>query len=452
MRSLALKLTLAFLLVGITGTLLVSLFVGRRTQQEFDQFVLDRYRSDLVSELANYYANNGGWQNIAALVAPNPSGHWRPERFPRTALTLLDKDRMVLYSQRYRRGEPLPRPEAGRGVPILVEGETVGWLLFDPPALPNRPLSDSPEAAFLARMRQALRYGALGAVVVALLLGIVLARTLTRPLRELTAATRALAQGALGEQVPVRSTDELGELAASFNQMSTDLARAVETRRQMTADVAHDLRTPLSVILGYTEALADDKIPGSRQVYQVMHGEAQHLQHLIEDLRVLSLADAGELSLNCQPTSPRSLLARTAAAHLPLAQARGIDLRVDAPADLPAVKVDPERMAQVLGNLVGNALRYTENGGHVDLSATSDGTHVSLQVQDTGEGIAPEDLPHIFDRFYRADAARAQQEEESGLGLAIARSIVEAHGGTISAASRPGHGTTFTIDLAAVAD
>ncbi|MEZ4641090.1 MAG: HAMP domain-containing sensor histidine kinase, partial [Caldilineaceae bacterium] len=322
----------------------------------------------------------------------------------------------------------------------------VGWVLLNRIEVPGIP-DNSPEAAFLVSMRWSILIGSAVALVVALIVGIFLARTLTRPLSELTAATRALAQGALGQQVPVRSNDELGELATSFNHMSADLAASVRQRRQMTADIAHDLRTPLSVILGYTEALSDGKIPGSPEIFQVVHGEAQHLQRLIEDLRLLSLADAGELSLNRQTLTPYSVLERSVIAHAVRALDKSIDLRLDAPSDLPELSADPERLAQVFGNLVSNAIRHTPHNGQIVLSATHAADEVQLHVTDTGAGIAAEDLPFIFDRFYRADSSRTQMTGESGLGLAIARSLVEAHGGRISVDSTVGVGTTFTVAL-----
>ncbi|MCB0237421.1 MAG: HAMP domain-containing protein, partial [Anaerolineae bacterium] len=180
-----------------------------------------------------------------------------------------------------------------------------------------------------------------------LLLGFLLARAISRPIRELTVATQRVSQGDLGHQVPVRTTDELGQLAASFNEMSTDLATSNQLRRQMTADVAHELRTPLSVILGYTEALADGKLHGKPAIYDAMYGEARLLSHLVDDLRTLSLADAGELTLNSAPLPPLECLDRTAAAHATLAAQRNIRIDVQAASDLPYIDVDRERIAQV---------------------------------------------------------------------------------------------------------
>ena len=256
-----------------------------------------------------------------------------------------------------------------------------------------------------------------------------------------------MAGGELEQQVTVRSQDELGELAAAFNQMSVDLARANELRRQMTADIAHDLRTPLTVITGYLESLRDGVLKPSPARFDAMYAEAQHLQRLVEDLRTLSLADAGELPMNRQPVAPEALLERVAVAYRHQAEGQKAALHVRVEPGLPQIHADPERMMQVLGNLVSNALRYTADGGQISLTAAQHGGGLRLAVQDDGAGIAPEALPHIFERFYRGDSSRGQLEGESGLGLAIAKSIVEAHGGTISAQSTLGEGTTFAVFL-----
>ena len=235
-------------------------------------------------------------------------------------------------------------------------------------------------------------------------------------------------------------------MAASFNRMSADLATGRDIRRQMTADVAHDLRTPLTVILGYTEALSDGMLQATPEMFGTLHREAQHLNHLIDDLRTLSLADAGELPLDRQPMPPADLISRAESAYTMQAAQQGIILRSEVAPDLPLVSVDGQRMAQVLGNLVSNALRHTPAGGEIVLSAAAEPVAICLGVADTGSGIAPDALPHVFDRFYRADPARAASGA-SGLGLAIAKSLVEAHGGTIAVTSAPGHGATFTVRL-----
>lgn len=448
MRSLTLKLTLAFLFVGLIGAVLVAVFVGVRTQREFDQFITDRYQHDLTDQLAAYYSETGAWQGIEAIAMRFPTRYGR-EGYMRAPVALVDADRTVLLgTRRYQVAQQLSRSELRQALPIEVDGQVVGYALIDIPGAPLDDTPASPEMDFLRRVNWAIGLGALGATALALVVGILLARAISRPVKELTEATQRVAQGELGHQVPVRTKDELGELAVSFNQMSVDLAASTRLRRQMTADIAHELRTPLSVILGYTEALSDGKLQGRPAIYEAMYGEAQLLSHLVDDLRTLSLADAGELALNPTIAAPAELLERTAAAHAALACQRNIHLAVQLAPDLPAVQVDRERIAQVLTNLVSNALRYTPEDGAITLSAAASEDSVLLRVSDTGPGIEPQHLPFIFQRFYRAEESRPANGE-SGLGLAIARSLVEAQGGTIQVESTPGEGATFTITLPA---
>ncbi len=445
MRSLSLKLTLAFLAVGVIGIVLVATVVRLQTQREFDQFVLDRYQNELLTELQEYYQTNGSWDDIQAILVRTPDNrHMRPDWAP---VTLLDADRIVIYGGiRHQAGEEVAKRIGDQSVAIEIDGETVGWVIFENfrDFNPNQP--ESPESIFLRNMNRATLYGALGAVGLALLLAALLGRTIARPVQELTEATQIIAQGKLGHQVPVRTKDEIGRLAESFNQMSADLAESVQQRRQMTADIAHDLRTPLSVIMGYTESLSDGKFKGSPEIYGIMHKETQHLNRLIDDLRTLSLADAGELPLTRRLVAPGELLGRIAESHQVQAQQKGISLVMEAAEDLPLINIDPDRMVQVLGNLVNNAIRFTPENGEIRLTAVATSDQLQFNVKDTGPGIAPTDLPHIFNRFYKGDSSR-QHNSESGLGLAIARSIVEAHGGRIGAASDANQGTTFTITL-----
>ena len=471
MRSLTLKLTLAFLLVGIIGALLVALLVGQRTRSEFNRFLSQHDQAILLDALGNYYAAHGSWDGIGATLASS-----QPLASYSRAIALVDSARVVVLGNGgYPTGRQLPEGALSDSTPIRVNDQTVGFVLFvvpndraygpsgpphpsaaGPPhpgdVGPPRPAeagASDPAVFFLQQVTSASAISAGIAALIALVLGLLLARTLTRPVRELTAATKAMAGGKLDQRVTVRSRDEIGELAASFNQMSADLARASHLRTQMTADLAHDLRTPLSILRGYTEGLKDGRLQGATALYTIMHDEVEHLQRLVEDLRMLSLADAGELPLNRRIVDPAALLERTGLAYIVHAEQHGIALRVEASEALPSITVDTDRMTQVLNNLVSNALRYTTQGAII-LSASSDQQHVYLKVSDTGIGIEPADLPFIFDRFYRADKSRHRADNNaSGLGLAIAKAIVEAHRGTISVASTPGVGSTFTITLAA---
>ena len=447
MRSLTLKLTLAFIFVGLAGIIVVAIVVGNQTQQGVNQIVVDRYRDELIEHLATYYQDNGSWEGIRnnhLHSIGNQNSPWGESLGP---LFLLGVDgRVILGDRQHPPGSQLTRSEIENIFPVIIENETVGYIAL--PAIKGRTFQTqgSPEEAFLARMQQAILLGTIGALLLAIILGALLARTITRPVKALTAGTKRVAAGELGYQLPVKTKDEIGNLTQSFNTMSSGLEKANTQRRQMTADIAHDLRTPLSVVLGYTEALSDGKLGGSPEIYTIMHNEAQLLNHLIEDLRTLSLADSGELSLQRQTIAPRGLLMRTTAAHAVQAEEKNIALVVQAADDLPNVAVDPERMAQVLGNLVDNAIQHTPEGGEIKLTAAATNNTLQIQVSDTGSGIPPDDFPYIFSRFYRGDKSR-QQNGSSGLGLAIAKSIVVAHGGTIEVASILGQGTTFTIQL-----
>ena len=451
-RTLTLKIALVVLAVSLFSVGLVALFSGWLTVREYDRLLIDQVQDNLVEQAAAYYEQAGSWEGALVAFSTDADDHG-PRRGPnrmgsneRTPLVLLDADGCVVgpTDAVYTAGKCLPAREVAAGEPVVVNGQTVGTVI----QTGIMPARDPAEDAFLERMNRGLLWGAIGAGIVALLLGLGLARNLTRPLRRLTAAIHAMAAGDLEQRVDIRSRDEIGELAGAFNSMGSQLAQSNQARRQMTADIAHELRNPLMVITGYIEALREGVLRPTPERFDMMYEEAQHLQRLVADLRTLSLADAGELTLAKQITPPDALLGRVAEAYAPVAQKSGIELTVAplSPA-LPEVDVDVERMVQVLANLVTNALRHTPEGGAVTLGAHAENGGVALTVSDSGEGIAPDVLPRVFDRFYRADSARSQSGDESGLGLAIVKSIVTNHGGAISASSELGKGSTFTIYL-----
>jgi two-component system sensor histidine kinase BaeS len=447
MRSLAWKLTWAFLVVGVVGVLVFAFLIVRRTRTEFDRFLSSRDQATLVDALERFYATTGSWRGVREALLAN-----RDLAFYARSATLVDADGAVLLGPGPDGpGQTVPPHELAGGTPIRVDGARVATVLFAPvPARRGDPAPFAPlEALFLSRVMWAILPSALITMLVALAVGGLLARTLTRPVRELTAATQAMARGDLHQQVQIHTQDEIGELGRSFNRMSADLAHASHLRTQMTADLAHDLRTPLSILRGYMEGLKEGRISGTPALYTLMHEEVEHLQRLIDDLRVLSLADAGELPLHRRTVDPAALLERTALAYMLPAEQQGLALRVESAASLPSIWVDTDRMTQVLNNLVSNALRHTVQGEIVLSGAPQDG-QVVLRVRDTGSGIAPEDVAFVFDRFYRGDKARQRTDAgASGLGLAIAKAIVEAHGGAIAIESTAGQGTTFTIALPA---
>ncbi len=447
-RSLTLKWVLTLLLSSLSGIVIVGLLASQTTFAAYDQLRTEQTRASLLAQLTAYYQAHGSWTGLDSFMQQNnpASDQNQPRSEPPQLFELADASGAIVYGgDPAHYGQMASAAQLAQGDAITVNGQKVGTLLSGNPP----PGLDPREQQYFQRTNIALVLGALGASLAALLVGLLLSRQFLRPLTELREAITGMRRGDLNQRVQVRTNDELGELAETFNQMSAQIHRADQLRQQMTADVAHDLRTPLMVINGYLEALCDGTLQPTQARFETMRQEALHLQRLIEDLRTLSLADAGELKLILQPVKANDLLRQVQQSFEPLAQQQKVSLNVT-PAengDLPSIHVDQSRMAQVLGNLVTNALRYTPEGGSVTLSARREGDYVQIAVQDTGSGIDPEKLPNIFERFYRTEGSRHQDGDESGLGLAIARSIVESHGGTIGATSIPGRGTAITINL-----
>ncbi len=267
---------------------------------------------------------------------------------------------------------------------------------------------------------------------------------------DIMAALDAVAGGDLRVRIKDDIRGEFGKMAHSFNRMVEELDNAEQNRRNLTADVAHELRTPLHIIQGNLEGMLDGVYEKSDEQISVTLDETRLLTRLVNDLQTLSLAEAGKLHLHCEPVSAADLLEDTVTSFTGLAAENGITIRSEITGDVSklTISADADRLEQVLNNLVGNAVRYTPEGGSITLRAENIPAGVRLTVEDTGQGIAPEDLPFVFDRFWKAEKARARHEGVgSGLGLAIARQLVQAHGGTIIVESPPGHGTKFVIEL-----
>jgi two-component system, OmpR family, sensor histidine kinase BaeS len=447
LRSLALKLVLAFLAVSLSGIGLIVILAASVSAHEFQRFVGTQRQDTLSAQLSGWYVNHNSWSGVQTLIqGVNPPGLTDPVR----PLVLVDSQGNVVFSTDAQFQDQKPSPEqVAIGVPIWANGQLVGLLI---PTFPSGPRRPPPAGDYINRINQNLLLGTLGAVALSLLLGLLLASNLIRPIKELITATRDVAQGDLGREVPVRSKDEIGELTHSFNQMSAQLESGRDLRRNMTADIAHELRTPLSIILGHTEALSEGKLEPTPETFYILHDEAQRLSLLVDDLRTLSLSEAGELSLARQPLQPQDLVGRVVSTYLPKTSAGGIALQAEVGPDLPDVDVDPNRLLQVFGNILDNAMRYTPSGGRIELSVRARPGGVEFRTHDSGPGIPAAELPHVFDRFYRGDKSRNRQDGGSGLGLAISKSIVEAHGGTIWAESGQGATIAFSLPAAARAD
>ncbi len=305
------------------------------------------------------------------------------------------------------------------------------------------------ERAYLEALGGSLWVGGGLAALAAVGVGLLLTRQISRPLRDLTSAARRMAAGDLEGRVPVRSRDELGELAAAFDSMAEAVGRQEGLRRRMAADIAHELRTPLAVIQADLEAMLDGVRPLSAEAVADVHGETRLLSRLIDDLRDLSLAQTGQLPLRKEPTDLGEVARSSAARFASRAEERGVRLEVEVAEDLPRADIDPDRISQVFGNLLENALRHTPPGGRVELRVGPGESAATLRttVRDTGPGIPAEHLPNVFEHFYRADRARSRSAGGSGIGLAVVKQLVEAHGGRVWAESPPGEGATFGLAL-----
>ncbi|MFD7551867.1 sensor histidine kinase [Streptomyces sp. NPDC059816] len=296
---------------------------------------------------------------------------------------------------------------------------------------------------------------ALGVAGAAVLGALLLSRAVLRPVKALTAAACSLGEGELVQRVPASGSDEIGELGRSFNRMADSLAASERRQRQLIGDIAHELRTPLGNLRGYLEAIQDGFVEVTPELLASLHEEAMLQQRVVDDLQDLALAEAGALTYHRTDLDARDLLTACATAHRALAGEAGVAVEVAAHPVPAPVHGDPARLRQALSNLVGNAVRHTGSGGRVTLRVVhpaagpggADG--VGLVVRDTGSGIPPDQLPHLFDRFWRADGARGRATGGSGLGLPIARQIVADHGGTVTVSSEVGRGTAFTVTLPA---
>jgi len=428
------------------------------------------YARTQSQQLAELYERDRSWANLeprfAELERELPKGV--------QALGLLDADGRVLRTSgtglppvgALLGGLPPTRPEAptrpappgapfvgGRddgltmqSVPIRLDGAQVGTLVLLYSGSPGIGDGSFP----ISSIGRGFLSAALALAVILLGLAALFSGRISSPLRQLNRAAQAMAGGDLQVRVRPPMLRELADLALSFNRMADSLEAADQQRRQLTADVAHELRTPLSIIKGRLEGVQDGIYRADPAQIDGLLDEVALLERLIDDLRLLALADAGQLALYVETVDPAHLVRDAQRSFAQQAEQRGVSLRSAPSADLPELSADPQRIAQVLGNLVANALRHTPPGGTVSIGATHDGAAVTFAVCDSGSGIDPADLPYIFDRFYRADRSRTRGSGGAGLGLAIARRIVEAHSGRIWAVSAPGQGTTvsFTLPLA----
>ncbi|MCB0212647.1 MAG: HAMP domain-containing protein, partial [Anaerolineae bacterium] len=361
---------------------------------------------------------------------------------------LADSAGQVVYASNGT-ASPLSRSDLNNAIPLIDQGQPIGYLVVEMPAGARSQLT-GPARSFIAQTNRALWQAGLVAGGLAVLVSIIIARGLAVPLRRLSSAAGQISQGQLDQRVPVQGADEMAQLATSFNQMAANLERAEQLRRHLMADVAHELRTPVSVIQGNLQAILEDVFPLEKAEIASIYDETVILSRLITDLRELAQAEAGQLALNQELVEVGPLIENMADLFRGLAHEKNVALEIELADDLCTVSADPDRVRQVLNNLLANAIRYTPEGGQVQVVVTRSQASdqvIHIAVVDTGPGIPAADVPHVFDRFWRADKSRSRREGGSGLGLAIAKYLVEAQGGVIGVESVEGRGSRFWFTL-----
>ena len=450
MNRLWVRLTLAFGLVTLVSMGLLTFITDWQAGRHFRQFIVQEVQTsagDMSVALASSYQSAGGWTDIPATLNAFYDSHPTDNPRARLPIMVVNTGDVVVYDDRNQRvGQTLSGPALTDAVPVVVDNQTVGYVV---PAIGRDAPPAAGEQVFIARLRSTLLIAALLAGGLSVVAGLVISRTVAAPVARLATAARTFGAHEWQHRIPEKGTVEMVEAAHAFNEMAVSLEQAEAMRRTLMADIAHELRTPLTVLQGNLRAMLDGVYPLERAEVATLYDETRLLGRLVDDLRELALAEAGKLTLNLQPADLGALLSTTADNFGVAAETKEVQLSLEVPQRLPWVKADMDRIRQVLFNLLGNALRYTPQGGRIVLSALATEQEVRVTVSDNGEGIAPEDLPHVFDRFYRGDHL-AHFEGNTGLGLAISKAWVAAMGGEVGAESALGRGSRFWFTLPAV--
>ncbi|MBA3874105.1 MAG: HAMP domain-containing protein, partial [Anaerolineae bacterium] len=417
-----------------------------------ESIILQDYQSEggLVDGLQDYYKEHGNWDGLESVLLSNS------ETFavgPRLGLILIitDAEGKVLFNSTPGSVNSDARDINSlttTAVPLRVAGQIKGYVsLEEPPA--QLPLRANQSHFILEGLSTALLIVAVTGGIIGLFFGVLVSRSLTAPIQRLAEAARAIGARNLSRRVKVEGTVEVMDMANAFNEMAAALEQTETLRRNLVADVAHELRTPLTVLQGNLLAILDEVYPMDNVEVARLYDQTRLLSRLVDDLHELSQADANQLKLDLHPVQLDDLVNTTVAKFSSLAEAEGISLQIDMAPDLPLVMADSGRLSQVLHNLLNNALVHTLKGGQIKIRTSYSSDKLSLQVKDTGDGIPIENLPYIFNRFYRVDPSRNRNTGGTGLGLAIVKAIVEMHGGHINVMSegKAGQGSTFTVEL-----
>lgn len=441
-HSLQFRLLLAFTLVIIAMLAAVFIAVSWSTSHEVARLrdqVEGARTARIQAQLSRYYAGRASWEGIQPFVEQ------MGDLFEYHIVVTDASGTVVADSEGRRLGQTYETETPGRALGTPWGSRHAGMLYVVPGPSPGVDIGLL--VGVLRSVGTYLLVGALAAAGIAVATTFFLSRRILAPVKSLTRAAQRLGAGDLSQRVEISDRGELGELATAFNTMAAELERADQVQRDLIADVAHELRTPLSNVRAYVEGLRDGVLQPDAQTIATLDEEAGLLSRLVDDLQDLSVMETGQLALDREPEDVASIVTPVADSARRQAAESGVSITQLVPDDLPLVDVDRQRISQVLHNLLQNALTHTREGGRVAVSATRLGQQVEIAVTDTGEGIPPQDLPHVFDRLYRVDKSRSRATGGIGLGLTIARRLVEAHGGAIHAESQPGSGSRFSFTL-----
>lgn len=454
-----LRLFFSFLLIALVSIASVLIVVRQSAIQEVRTYMFRGGMAGvegIVRDLEAHYESTRSWEGAEYLLgsAGNNQRNRRGNQgdpqglggmmggMMNQRLRLTDaQGNLILDNEGSNPINILTGDELQQAIPLQLDSEIVGYLLPEGGMVFSR----GDDTDLLNRLTSAAYIAAGVAIGFALILALLLSTRLLRPVRALTTAASSLAEGDLSKRVSVQGDDELATLGQTFNQMATSLENAEESRRAMTADIAHELRTPLAVQRAQLEALQDGVYPTSDENLTSVLEQNILLSRMVEDLRTLALADSGQLQLERIPTDLLKLVERVLERFRAQTKGREIDLRFSTQGDCQMLSLDPGRLEQILGNLLSNALRYAPNGSWVETSLDCNRDKVVLSVHDNGPGIPDGSRELIFKRFYRADQSRSRSEGGSGLGLAIARQLTEVQGGTLTASNHNEGGALFKL-------
>ena len=455
---------LAFTVVILVVVITVAALAGYSTETEFRRYAATSNQRTLrlMDSLVAYYRQQGDWaglQQVFAGLVESPGGYGRQDGtigqgsvaaqgVRDIVYRVADVERWILATTEGELQGRLSDAEIKAALPLLLEDTLVGYLALDVPGGANTGL-DEHANAFLTQLRWALAIGAGVAFVVGLVIAGLLTRSIVSPLRALTRTAETISQGRFDVRAEVRGADEIARLSTTFNAMAANLERAEQARQSQTADIAHELRNPLAVLQSSLEALADGIYAPTPENIDPALDQVQLLNRLVEDLRTLALADAGRLSLELQPVDINVLLARVAEGYRDGFRANGVALTLEPADSLPVTMVDYARLSQVVNNVLTNAIRYVPAGCTVWVKSFPEDEGVTVRVIDNGPGVQADQLPYLFDRFWRGEPSRSRHTGGSGLGLAIAYQVLEAHGGRIWAELTEGGGLTVSFWLPA---